>query len=128
MITVVLDEPLQGKERPRTDGRRRGRLYMPDGYTKWKIRVRDKLVRAFTEAGVTLPIARFEDFRIETHGPCRHDGDNLIGALFDAGLPNRKKGFAGVWVDDRVSRIPRFHFAHVKDRSEFWLLEMVLEG
>ena len=45
------------------------------------------------------PLERVKQVTLRFGGPARHDGDNLCGAVLDAG-----KGI--IWTDDRVSIMP----------------------
>lgn len=116
LIHLRLDLPLMSKARPRCA--RGGHAYMPPAYREWKDRARDHLMAHW----VDFDLPTLEHFHIEVtaHGPGRHDGDNLIAALLDAGLPDKKTGWRGCWKDDRVTVIPYLVFRWERDRQMWW--------
>lgn len=116
LIRFRLDVALMPKARPRVP--RRGKAYMPDSYDDWREEVRGLLTAIWAEKGLTT-LDRFH-LHVVAHGPGRADGDNLLGALLDAGLPHKKTGWPGAWKDDRVTRLPFFTFRWVSSKDAFW--------
>ena len=116
-IQFRIDAPLKSKARPRFG---KGRSFMPKDYMEWKELVRGQLKRIWAEQ----ELETLEQFELEVvgHGPGRNDGDNLIAAFMDAGLPDKKTGWAGAWKDDRVTVIPFLSFRWIRDREQFWLV------
>ena len=114
-IRFRLDLPLMSKARPRFG---QGRSYLPGPYRKWKDDAR-RLLRYFWETNGLETLTHF-DLHVEAHGPGRCDADNLIGSLLDAGLPDKKSGWAGAWKDDRVTVVPYISFRWIRDKKQFW--------
>lgn len=110
-----LDLPLISKARPRFG---KGHSYLPQKYRDWKHSARERLKGLWTEFGLDT-LEHFE-IEVEAHGPGRCDADNLIGALLDAGLPDKKTGWSGAWKDDRVTVIPYISFRWIRDKEQFW--------
>ena len=115
-IKLRLDMPLMSKARPRCA--RGGHAYMPPNYREWKNQARDHLMAHWVD--FDLPTLEQFTIHVEAHGPGRHDGDNLIAALLDAGLPDKKTGWRGCWKDDRVTVCPALSFRWCRDRYQFW--------
>lgn len=116
-ISFRIDAPLKSKARPRFG---KGHSYMPKDYMEWKELVRSQLKEIWASQGLTT----LEQFELEVtgHGPGRNDGDNLIAAFMDCGLPDKKTGWPGAWKDDRVTVIPYLSFRWVRDKEQFWLV------
>lgn len=113
-LTLRLDGPLQPKERPRQGRGRssahsgsaptlnerprqgRGRSFTSPRYRAWLQDQQESLSEQWGDRE-TLAHALVA---IEFHGHGRSDVDNLEGAVLDAAVR------AGVFVDDRCSRIP----------------------
>ena len=122
MIRFTLALPLMSKARPRAG---MGRVYTPAPYRAWKDRARGELSRIWAEQG----LARVEGparMVIRAYGPGRCDADNLAGALLDAGLPDRKSGWPGVWRDDRVTVFPSLTLEWERSKDERW--EVTIEA
>lgn len=93
LITELkIEMPLYSKARPRVTSRG---VFMPVEYRKKQKEMLRQIKEQFPESPLEGPL-RVE---IEIRGEGRADGDNIIGALFDAA--NRV-----LWVDDRVTIIP----------------------
>lgn len=114
-IRFRLDLPLMSKARPRFG---QGRSYLPGPYRKWKDDAR-RLLRYFWKTNELDTLTQFE-LHVEAHGPGRCDADNLIGALLDAGLPDKKTQWPGAWKDDRVTVIPYIGFRWIRDKQQYW--------
>ena len=114
-IRFRLDMPLMSKARPRFG---KGRSYLPASYREWKDQTRQLLKGIWDKNGIET-LTQFE-MNVEAHGPGRCDADNLIGALLDAGLPDKKTGWSGAWKDDRVTVIPYLSFRWVRDKAQYW--------
>ncbi len=114
-ITFRLEMPLMSKARPRFG---KGRSYMPAAYMTWKKKVRQILRFYWEETGLET-LEHFE-FHVVAHGPGRADADNLIGALLDAGLPDKKSEWRGCWTDDRVTVCPVISFRWVRSKAQFY--------
>lgn len=111
-----------GKARPRCGG---GHAYLPANYRDWKNRARDALMGYWVD--LDLPtIQHCTRLEVYCYGPGRHDGDNLVGALLDAGLPDKKTGWRGCWRDDRVTVFPLIQIAWHRSASEKWQIIMDL--
>ncbi len=120
-IQFRLDLPLMAKARPRFG---RGHSYLPAKYRAWKDSARAELARIWDERQIPT-LQRFE-LAVEAHGPGRSDADNLIGSLLDAGLPDKRSGWPGAWKDDRVTVIPSLCFHWIRDKEQFWLVNIVI--
>ena len=93
LITELkIELPLYSKARPRVTSRG---AFMPKAYRDKQKEMVRQIREQFTESPLEGPL-RVE---IEIRGEGRADGDNIIGALFDAA--NKV-----LWVDDRVTIIP----------------------
>lgn len=114
-VSFRLDLPLVSKARPRFG---KGRSYLPAKYREWKLAATTRLKEVWQQLGLNT-LNQFE-LHVEAHGPGRCDADNLIGALLDAGLPDKRSGWPGAWKDDRVTVVPSISFRWVRDREEFW--------
>ena len=114
-INFRIDAPLKSKARPRFG---KGRSYMPKEYMDWKELVREQLKQIWAEQELET-LEQFE-LHVEGHGPGRNDGDNLIAAFMDCGLPCKKTGWPGAWRDDRVTVIPYLSFRWIRDKEQFW--------
>lgn len=114
-VRFRLDLPLMAKARPRFGN---GRSFMPSRYVDWKKQARAQLSEIWVEN--SLPLLESFSIHVVAHGPGRSDGDNLIGALLDAGLPDVKSGFSGCWKDDRVTVLPAISFRWKKSKEQFW--------
>ena len=110
-----LNMPLMSKARPRFG---QGRSYLPAKYREWKDAARECLKRIW-ETNELETLTQFE-IHVEAHGPGRFDNDNLIGALLDSGIPDKKSGWAGAWKDDRVTVIPYLSIRWVRDQKQYW--------
>ena len=98
---------------------------MPGKYRQWKKDAEDQLKLIWIERD--LPTFTKEQpitMAVEAHGPGRCDADNLLGALLDSGLPNKKTGWRGCWSDDRVTVIPSICFTWIRDSSQFWIVSL----
>lgn len=85
--------PLKSKARPRFV---KGSVpYMPKDYMEWKA----DLTAQMKEWWTAPPLEKVKQVTLHFGGPARHDGDNLCGAVLDAGL-------GVIWKDDRVSILP----------------------
>ena len=114
-FTFRLILPLMSKARPRAG---RGFVYLPPLYRAWQTLARAELRRIWMEQGMeTLKAC---EISVEIHGPGRGDADNVIGALLDAGLPDRASGWSGAWADDRVTVVPFIACRWIRDRQQFW--------
>tara|TARA_B100000700_G_scaffold92309_1_gene104247 strand:+ start:168 stop:509 length:342 start_codon:yes stop_codon:yes gene_type:complete len=91
-MEFIFHVPLMSKKRPRFTGKT---AYMPKEYKEWK----KNLAVQMKEWWTSEPLEKVERIHITFHGPARHDGDNLIGAVMDTA--NKI-----IWVDDRVKIIP----------------------
>lgn len=87
------------KARPRFA--RNGRTYMPERYRAWRHQAEDALKGHWL--AFELPTVCHATASLDFYGPARFDLDNLVGAVLDAGLPNKSTGWRGCWRDDRVS-------------------------
>lgn len=116
LIQLRLDLPLMSKARPRCA--RGGHAYMPQPYREWKNQARDHLMQHWVD--FDLPTLTHFTIDVVAHGPGRHDGDNLIAALLDAGLPDKSTGWRGCWKDDRVTVCPSLAFRWERDRQMWW--------
>jgi len=125
LIELRLDMPLISKARPRCG---KGHAYLPSAYREWKkltqMRLEDLWIQnqlpTFSKA---IPI---KNLTVEAHGPGRSDSDNLLGALLDAGLP-QKPGWRGCWTDDRVTIIPSVCFYWIRSREQFWVIRILTD-
>ncbi|MGA0983743.1 MAG: RusA family crossover junction endodeoxyribonuclease [Burkholderiaceae bacterium] len=90
------------KARPRFT--RTGRTYMPEKYRAWRHECEDLLKGHWL--AFDLPTISSCSAAFSFYGPARFDLDNLVGAVLDAGLPNKATGWRGCWRDDRVSVFP----------------------
>ncbi|MCS7032322.1 MAG: RusA family crossover junction endodeoxyribonuclease, partial [Gloeomargarita sp. SKYG116] len=83
----------QPKPRPRAG---RWGVYLPPKYKNWKLATVSELEEQMFRLGRhRFPIEQ-ATIRIELHGQCRGDPDNLAGAILDALVA------AGVLADDRL--------------------------
>ena len=114
-IKFTLHLPLMSKARPRFG---QGRSYLPAKYREWKNNARDQLKAIWVEFELDT-LQQFE-MEVEAYGPGRCDADNLIGALLDSGIPDKKTGWAGAWKDDRVTVIPFISFRWHRSKEERW--------
>ena len=89
--------PLKSKERPRF-GVKNGKPMPPYMSKEYKQSQAD-LKAQMREWWTAPPLERVKQVTLRFGGPARHDGDNLCGAVLDAG-----KGI--IWTDDRVSIMP----------------------
>lgn len=110
----TLHVPLKSKARPRFAG---GHGYLPRDYRQWKEKCTSCIKAIWDENGWT-PIVAADTIVLDFVGPARHDLDNLVGAILDAGLPCPRLGFAGAWVDDRVSVFPSISASFSKGKPE----------
>lgn len=92
-IPLRLDGPLQPKERPRQG---QGRSFTSAKYRSWLAASQASLVKQWQGR----PPLEYAMVAFEFHGHGRSDVDNLQGAVLDAAVK------AGVFADDRCSRIP----------------------
>ena len=111
-----LDLPLMSKARPRCA--RGGHAYMPPAYMEWKARARDHLMQFWVD--MDLPTLQHFEIEVTAHGPGRADGDNLVAAALEAGLPDKKTGWRGCWRDDRVTVCPVIIFRWQRSKRQFW--------
>jgi len=116
-IQFTLELPLMSKARPRFG---QGRSYLPAKYREWKNNARDQLKAIWVEFELDT-LEQFE-MEVEAYGPGRCDADNLIGALLDSGLPDKKTGWRGAWKDDRVTVIPYISFRWHRSKEEKWVV------
>lgn len=114
-INFRIDLPLMSKARPRFGG---GHSYLPAKYRDWKNQMRDHLKQYWID--FDLPTLRDFELELVAHGPGRCDGDNLLGAFLDAGLPDKKTGWPGAWADDRVTVIPFISLRWVRSKVPHW--------
>lgn len=115
-FTLRLDLPLMSKARPRCA--KGGHAYMPPAYMEWKARCRDHLMHYWVD--MDLPTLTQMELHVKAYGHGRSDPDNLIAALLDAGLPDKKTGWRGCWRDDRVTVCPVISFQWFKSREQYW--------
>jgi len=118
-IAFTLHLPLMSKARPRFG---QGRSYLPTKYREWKNSARDQLKAVWTEYDLET-LEQFE-IEVEAYGPGRCDADNLIGALLDSGLPDKKTGWRGAWKDDRVTVVPFLSFRWHRNKEEKWVIRI----
>ena len=116
-IQFTLELPLMSKARPRFG---QGRSYLPAKYREWKNNARDQLKAIWVEFELDT-LEQFE-MEVQAYGPGRCDADNLIGALLDSGLPDKKTGWRGAWKDDRVTVIPYLSFRWHRSKEEKWVV------
>ena len=116
-IQFTLELPLMSKARPRFG---QGRSYLPAKYREWKNNARDQLKAIWVEFELDT-LEQFE-MEVQAYGPGRCDADNLIGALLDSGLPDKKTGWRGAWKDDRVTVIPYISFRWHRSKEEKWVV------
>lgn len=121
-IEVRLDLPLMGKARPRCGQRR---AYLPAPYREWK-RQAAAALREHWERLELPTIQQAELLEVYAYGPGRHDPDNLMGALLDAGLPDKAANWRGCWRDDRVTVFPRTLFEWKPSSQQSWRLKVLL--
>lgn len=101
-IKLSLNLPLMAKARPRCG---QGHAYLPANYREWKNQARDALAAQWV--ALDLPtLTGPHALEVDCYGPGRHDPDNLLGAVLDAGLPCKATGWRGCWRDDRVTVFP----------------------
>lgn len=108
----TLDVSLKSKARPRFSN---GHAYLPKDYREWKKVCADRINAHFSAHGWPR-ISHARHLSLTFHGPARHDLDNLVGAVMDAGLKN--SSWDGAWVDDRVSVFPSICANFVRDATE----------
>ena len=120
-IKFRLDLPLMSKARPRFG---KGHSYLPQKYRDWKNSARERLKQVWVEFG--LETLNQMEMHVEAHGPGRCDADNLIGALLDSGLPDKRTEWRGAWRDDRVTVIPYISFRWIRDKDQFWDVRIVI--
>lgn len=118
-IEFRLDLPLKSKARPRFGGKR---AFMPRDYVDWKNQARDHLKQFWVD--FDLPTLEQFEMEVEAHGPGRCDADNLLGALLDSGIPDKKTGWAGAWKDDRVTVIPFVSLRWIRSKEQFWIVRL----
>lgn len=118
-IEFRLDLPLKSKARPRFGGKR---AFMPRDYVDWKNQARDHLKQLWVDFDLET-LTQFE-MEVEAHGPGRCDADNLLGALLDSGIPDKKTGWAGAWKDDRVTVIPFVSLRWIRSKEQFWVVRL----
>lgn len=119
-VRFRLDLPLMSKARPRFG---QGRSYLPAPYRAWKDRAR-RLLRFFWETS-QLPTLTQCEVHVVAHGPGRCDADNLIGALLDSMIPDKRSGFAGCIKDDRVTVVNHISFRWIRSKDQFWDIRIV---
>ena len=117
-IRLTVDLPLMSKARPRCA--RGGHAYMPPNYREWKRQATDRLMAHWVD--FDLPTLSAFEFHVTAYGPGRGDGDNLIAAMLDAGLPDKKTGWRGCWTDDRVTCCPALSFRWHRSKQPRWEL------
>lgn len=110
----TLQVPLKSKARPRFAG---GHGYLPRDYREWKD-LCTLCIKAIWEQNSWDTVVSASTISFEFVGPARHDLDNLVGAVLDAGLPNERLGFRGAWVDDRVTVFPSISASFTKGKPE----------
>lgn len=116
----ILDLPLTSKARPRFG---QGRSYLPAKYRAWKDEARTQLRRIW-EVNSYPTLDNFS-LNLDMYGNGRGDIDNYLGAFLDAGLPDKKTGWAGAWRDDRVTVVSRICIAWHRSKTQYW--QAVLE-
>lgn len=107
-IQFTLNIPLKSKARPRFAN---GHAYLPKDYREWKRLCRQELKNVFTNNG-WVQITQAKHISISFYGHARHDLDNLVGAVLDAGISD-SNGF-GAWTDDRVTVFPSLCASYFK--------------
>lgn len=107
----VLDVPLKSKARPRFA---RGHAYMPKDYREW-IKLCRSCIKTQMELQNMPTISHASHLSLLFSGYARHDLDNLLGAVLDAGLPCGN--WSGAWADDRVSVFPSICVNFVKSSN-----------
>lgn len=110
----TLRVPLKSKARPRFAG---GHGYLPKDYREWK-RLCTERIKAVWDSNGWDVIVSAATFEFTFVGPARHDLDNLVGAVLDAGLPCPTLGFEGAWADDRVSIVRAISASFQKGKPE----------
>ena len=120
-INLRIELPLMSKARPRCT--RGGHAYMPPRYMEWKRQARDQLMGFWVD--MDLPTLEQFEFHVKAYGPGRSDPDNLIAAMLDAGLPDKKSDWRGCWRDDRVTVCPKLSFEWIRSRQQFWELRII---
>ena len=89
---------------------------------EWKNTTRDHLKQLWVD--FDLPTLELFEMEVEAHGPGRCDADNLLGALLDSGIPDKKTGWAGAWKDDRVTVIPFVSLRWIRSKEQFWVVRL----
>jgi len=120
VIKFTLNIPLKSKARPRFAS---GHAYLPKDYREWKTLCHNELLSVFRENRWDQ-ITQAQHISIHFCGHARHDLDNLVGAVLDAGLSD-SKGF-GVWADDRVTVFPSLCATFEKSRNQSIRIEIWL--
>ena len=111
-IVFTLNIPLKSKARPRFA---QGHAYLPKDYREWKTLCHNQLKGVFEQNGWDQ-ITQAKHISIHFCGHARHDLDNLVGAVLDAGLSDSKG--LGAWVDDRVTVFPSLCATYEKSSSQ----------
>ena len=102
-MAQTFDVPLMSKARPRFAG---GKVpYMPKEYMKWKKDLRALMAEWWTDP----PLEHVERIDLIFKGPARHDLDNLMGAVLDAGNDL-------IWCSDRCNVIPNLFGSWTKTK------------
>lgn len=113
-LQLTLPLPLMSKARPRFT--RTGRTYLPEAYRAWRHQAQDLLKGHWL--AFDLPTVCSGRVALTFYGPARHDLDNLVGAVLDAGLPDKATGWRGCWRDDRVGVFPALQAEWIRSRDQ----------
>lgn len=116
----TLNIPLKSKARPRFAN---GHAYLPKDYREWKDRCRLYINDIFETNG-WHQISNAKHLSMKFYGHARHDLDNLIGAVLDAGASNSKR--PGAWIDDRVAIFPSICATFEKSSNQKIIVEIWL--
>lgn len=111
-ISFTLNIPLKSKARPRFAN---GHAYLPKDYREWKKDCSECIKAEFLKRDYKT-VSRASHISISFSGHARHDLDNLVGAVLDAGLPH--SSWSGAWIDDRVSVFPSLCADFKRDAQE----------
>jgi Holliday junction resolvase RusA-like endonuclease len=111
-LMFTLNIPLKSKARPRFAN---GHAYLPKDYREWQKLCRERINKIFQD-NEWHQISHATHLSIHFCGHARHDLDNLIGAVLDAGASNSKG--SGAWIDDRVAIFPSICATFEKSSSQ----------
>lgn len=119
-LMFTLNIPLKSKARPRFAN---GHAYLPKEYREWKNECGKRISDIFDQNG-WQQISHARHLSMRFYGHARHDLDNLIGAVLDAGASNSKA--SGAWVDDRVAIFPSICATFEKSSRQQIIVEIWL--